>query len=290
MKLARSRFLIPAILLSLLTLLPGSIAAQERDEEQGWSDTAELSFVAVTGNAESTTLGFDNTLRRVWAGARFKLEAGGLRAETTELRRRAVGTPGDFRLEEEEERRLAAESYHLRGRYDREISEHTFWFAGAGWERNEPSGLRNRFSVVAGAGRRWFETERTRLFTDLGLTFTDQEDVVEAPGADTSFPGLRLSAEYRRLLTETTTYEAGLIVDENLDDTSDLRADLVNSLAVAMNRHLSLKVSLQLLFDHQPARVAVPLESPGGVATGQTVQAELEELDSTLKVTLVVDW
>lgn len=291
MTLLRFRFPVLAALFTLVILVPGSVtAAEDGEEELGWSDAAELSFVAITGNAESTTLGFDNTLRRVWAGARFKLEAGGLRAETTEIRRRAVGTPDDFRLVEEEETRLAAEKYYLRGRYDRDLSEKTFWFAGAGWERNEPSGLRNRLSVVVGAGRRWFESEQSRLFTDLGLTFTDQEDVVEAPGASTSFLGLRLSAEYRRLLTATTSYEAELIVDESLDDTADLRADSSNALAVAMNRHLSLKVSLQLLFDNQPALVAVPLESPGAAPTGQTVQAELEELDSTLKVTLVVDW
>jgi len=53
---------------------------------------------------------------------------------------------------------------------------------------------------------------------------------------------------------------------------------------VAISERLALKVSLQLLYDNQPAVEAVPIEP----ALEDVVLVELEELDSTLKVALVV--
>ena len=107
---------------------------------------------------------------------------------------------------------------------------------------------------------------------------------------DDSFLGLRLSYDYWRKITDTTEFGSVLIVDENLDETEDLRADFSNWVSVAMSERLALKVSAQLLYDKLPGLQAVPLESPAGVPTGDTVFAELDELDSLLTVALVVNF
>lgn len=69
--------------------------------------------------------------------------------------------------------------------------------------------------------------------------------MVEAPGVDDTFLGARVSWKYTHAFGAVATYGNDLVIDDNLSDTSDLRADMVNSLAVSVNSRLALKLSLQ---------------------------------------------
>lgn len=270
----------------------GPAHAQEAAEEPevGWSGSSELSLVATSGNSEAQTLGFRGSLIHLWKVGSLTFEAGALRAETTTISRVAIGSPNDFRILETSSTELTAENYFLRGRYDRPISERLFWYSGAGWERNEFAGIRNRYSVVGGIGHIWFDDEKARFRTDYGVTYTNQKDVFEVAGSDDSFLGLRLGWDYFRQLTSSTTYGNVLIADSNLDQTSDYRVDMTNWLAVAMSEHMALKVSLQMLYDNEPSLVGLPLLTPAGFLTGETVPGQLDELDSVLTVALVVSF
>jgi hypothetical protein len=53
---------------------------------------------------------------------------------------------------------------------------------------------------------------------------------------------------------------------------------------------LALKAGLQLLYDNAPALEELKLLDLGGVDTGTTVPSELDELDTILTVSLVVDF
>ncbi|MFP3947869.1 MAG: DUF481 domain-containing protein, partial [Longimicrobiales bacterium] len=200
-------------------------------------------------------------------------------SETTT--RTATGTVDDFEIIEQTVTELTAESYHLRARYDRDISGETYGFGGAGWERNTFSGFDNRYSAVAGLGRDWLDTENRRLKTDLGFTYTKQDDVVEDPTVDDSFAGLRASVDFAHPVSETARYSSQLVVDENLSETSDLRADWTNSVSADISDALSLKTTYQVLFDNEPALVAVPLD-------GSQVLTPLDEVDSVFTVAIVV--
>lgn len=275
-----------------LVLLTGpAVWAQEggdgEQEATGWNDVAELSYVATGGNAEAETLSLRNTLSRSWERAVLTVEAAALRAENTITRRFAVGDPGSFRIEETPITELTAERYLLRGRYRQELSATRYWFVGAGWERNQFAGVDSRLVALGGVGNTWFEGDEAHFRTDVGLTFTEEEDL---DGQSTSFAGLRLGWDYRRELTGTTTYTNLLTVDANADETSDYRADLEQSLAVSVSERLALKVSLQVLYDNQPSLVAVPLQTPAGVPTGTSVRVPLDELDTVFNVALVVDF
>ncbi|MBT8404713.1 MAG: DUF481 domain-containing protein, partial [Gemmatimonadetes bacterium] len=129
----------------------------------------------------------------------------------------------------------------------------------------------------------WSETETFKLRTDVGLTYTIQDDVVEDPSRSDSFAGLRAGYGLTRQLSATTTFASDLIVDENLDDTDDLRADFTNSLAVAMSGSLALKASLQLLYDKQPALEQLPLGT-----TGDTVFNPLGTTDRVFTLAVVL--
>lgn len=270
--------------------------ASTQETRLGWADTAELTFVATDGNAEAQTLGFRNRLTHTAPRARFSLEAAGLRAETTTTTFRAEGTAPDFRIVEDRQAEVTSESYLLRGRYEYDFTERWYGFGGAGWERNQFAGFDNRYSVVAGGGRTWFATDETKLRTDLGATYTREESTLrirrgtrEVRLVDESL-GARFSLDFLRRLTPSTTYTNVTYLDQNLDDTDDLRADMTQALAVSINETLALKVSLQLLYDNQPGLIGIVVPGePGSGGSGRIV-IERDELDSVLSVALVVNF
>ncbi len=281
--------LVPAPFLLAASLVVASpLPAQEEERELGWSFDAELSVVMASGNAESTTLGAGAGLGRVWENARWSLAAGGLRAKSSDIARRAVGTAEDFEVVEESEGELTAESYYARTRFDRSLSERSFAYGGASWTRNVFTGIDGRWTVVGGGGLVVHETERGHFRVDLGGTYTVESPTAAEQETD-RFAGLRFSWDYGRRLTESTELSSVLILDENLDDSDDLRGDFTNAVSVSINDALALRTSLQLLYDAQPALEEVPLFTPGGEPTDETVLAELDELDSLLTVAVVLE-
>lgn len=264
--------------------LPEPVDLAER--ELGWSASAEVSLVATSGNSEALSFGLRSEVSRAWEDALLTLEAGALRAEETRVERRAVGaTLDDVAVEERSTSQPTAESYFLRGQYDRLVSERMFWFGGAGWERDRFAGIDARWSVVAGAGTVWADREGFRSRTRYGLTFTREE---ATSGIENEFAGVRFGWDLHRRLTESTTFTNSLKVDENLDDTSDYRVENLAAVAVRINERLALKVSALLKYDHQPALVAVPRQLPDGTPAGDSVLVPLEELDTVLSAALVL--
>jgi len=266
--------------LALIAL--GGPAILADDEKQGWTDTAEFAFVATDGNSESSSLGFKNTLGREWDKSGVVFRVGGIRVESTTFTRTAL----DGDVMEDEDSETTAEAYFANGRYDRKITDRFFWFAGAGWDRNEPSGIKNRYIAEGGIGNIWFDSDDVKFQTSYGVTYTDQEDVVEDPSVDDTFIGARFAWDYMNKLGENTTYTNTLVLDENLDETSDWRADMLNGLAVAMSEKLALKVGLRLLYDNEPAIELVPNTGLGP----PEVEYPLDELDTILTISLVVDF
>jgi putative salt-induced outer membrane protein YdiY len=268
-----------------------TVAVQAADEPKlGWSDQAEMSFVLTAGNSESTTLGFKNELKRTWEKALFSFKLAAIRAESTTFLRTAIGTPDNFVFIEDKESSLTAENYLAALRYDRNISDFLFAYGGGSWERNRFAGVENRSIVEGGLGNVWVDREEVKFKTTYALTYTDQEDVVEVPDGDGTFAGVRLGWDYLHQFGASTTYVNTLILDDNLEDTSDWRGDMVNSLAVAMNKRLALKASLKWLYDAQPSFEAVPLQDVLGVPTGELALVELENLDTIFTTSLVVNW
>lgn len=283
---ARARPLAAALALAAAVCL--SAAAQEAEEpELGWAATAELSLVAAAGNTETSSLGLRATATRTWEEMLLKVESGALRVEQTERTRRAVGPPGAVVLVEDEDSVLTADNQFLRGRLDREIGERLLAFAGAGWERDELAGIADRLSVATGLGHVWADREDFTSRTTYGVTYTWEESTA---GRDEDFAGLRVGWDLLRRLTPTTVFTNTLVVDENLEDTSDLRVEELASVAVTISERLALKVSAQLELDAEPAFLEVPREEPAGTPSGDVVLVELDELDSVLSAALVVSF
>ena len=261
---------------------------QAQDKELGTFFTTELTAVWTAGNAESNTLGLATVLRNVWESAELKIEGGAVRSESSLKTRTAVGTTDNFQIEEQTKTDKTAEAYYFRGRYDRQIGEDFFGFAGADWLRNTFAGIDSRVLLAAGAGNSWVNSDRIRFKTDYSGTYTFQEDVVENPFVKTKFPGVRFAYDLWVKLTESTDISSALINDVNLDNTKDVRLDFTNAMTVAISSKLALKPSLQLLWRNTPSLTEVDLVATDGTPTGENVTVPLQKVDSFFKIALVV--
>ena len=260
------------------------------EEEAGWEYSSELTLLFTSGNATVRTFGLGGSARRDWVRGELSVLAGGLRTESGRTTRIAVGTPEAFTVTEESNPKPTAENYFLKAEYERSFSEDVHLTSGAGWERNTFAGFESRLAFVGGIGNMWIDDGRTRLKSDYGFTLTAQNDVIDDPNKSSTFGGVRVSTSLRRRITPTADLESTLILDENLTDTADLRADFTNSLALDINHLLAVKTGLRFVWDNVPALMEAPLQRPGGTPTGETVLVPRSKLDSTFTIALVANF
>ena len=253
----------------------------------GWFDTAELGYVQTSGNAASNSYSFKNTLVRAWTASTLTLKISGVRAESTDISRRAVGVPGDYVVVEDRTNRLAAENYIAALQYDRKVSQHLFWFAGGGWDRNRFAGIENRYVAAAGVGTIWRDDAKTKFKTEYGVSDTRREDM---SGETDNYLGWRLGWDWSRKLGATATLANQAVLDGSLKHGGDWRGDMTSSLSVVINKNLALKASLRWLLANEPASTDVDLYDPTGAPTGLKVPAELRRLDTFVTTSLVVNF
>ena len=280
---------IPCLALSFVLLLPFSAAAQDEAPKRTWTDEAELALVLTTGNTETLSLGLKNTLKGEWDRSSFRLKLSALRSEDTDRSRLALGTADDFRVETTKDTNLTAEAYELATRYERRFGERNSWFAEAGWQRNEFAGVRNRYRLLSGLKTQWKDADRVRFSTDVGLSWTKQDDVVEDPARDDSWMGFRFGWELWARVGKNGEYGNDLILDLNLNETDDLRLDMTNWFAVSFTERLALKLTHQLLYDNQPSLEQIDLFDPADPTTPiGKVPVELDSTDTIFQASLVV--
>lgn len=288
MKQVSVRLLIVGVAAVASSMNAGAALAQDR--ELGSAFTTELTAVWTAGNAEINTFGLDAQYTYLWERAEAKFQGGAVRAQSTFTTRSAVGTSqDDFTLTETSDTEKTAEAYYARGRYDYQFSDLFYGFGGTDWLRNTFAGIESRTLVALGAGNIWANAERVKFKTDYSATYTFQQDVVDNPFVKSNFPGLRFSYDLWTRLTSSTEFLSVLVGDLNLDDTDDLRFDVINSLPVAISSRLQFKPSLQLMWRNRPSLTEVALTPPvGQTADTPTVTIPLQKLDSIFKVALVV--
>ncbi|MFQ5877977.1 MAG: DUF481 domain-containing protein [Acidobacteriota bacterium] len=247
------------------------------------------------GNARANTLGLNNSLAGRWGRSSFTLRTEAVRAASATDGRFAVGTTSDFAVVQPRSE-VTAERYFIRAEYSRTVAGRLSWSCAGSWERNRPSGIEARLIASGGLGNTWYDREDLRLISRYALTYTDETQVARSGDGSDSFAGIRASLDLERAFGRRSRYELALVLDGNLDETADYRADLVNSVSVAMTDRLSLKVGLKLLYDNRPAfedldlrdAAGNPLTDPAGNPI--VVSAGLDELDTIFTTSLGIDF
>ena len=198
--------LLPLALLAGLPLLAQAPEAPKRP----WSDKGSLSYVAVGGNATSSSLGFSNEYKYLWSDATFAFNAGGVQVSSTTYSRSASGPSlGSATVVNQGTTLKGTESYFANFRYDQKVSERLGWFSSAGWERNIPAGL-------AGLGYWWVKEDRTKFFTDAGLGYTKETLVFSPAGTDSGFGTFHLGAKLEKKLFSASVLTSELNVSDSL--------------------------------------------------------------------------
>ncbi len=290
---------------------------------KAWSNETELSFVVTDGNSDTKSFGVKDTLVRRWSGSRLRVKLEALRTATADDWYLAVdpgytwepgeGPPPLTQTLVKPPAEPDAENYFVEGRYDHEIGKTLDWHAGASWDRNKDAGILSRTILFTGLGNGWWDRPGLRLQTSYGLSYTDREEETPDPEKETRFAGARASALFFLKITESTTFDNDTVFNVSLADTSDWSAEMTNSLSVSISKRLSLRVSLRLLYNSEPAledvdvTARVELRNPDGVPGSgdeyfETVgsggieitlgEADVrkEELDLVFKTTLVVSF
>ena len=315
----------------LLSLAAGVCSAwaqdksKDKDEEPklGWSNATDLSLVITAGNASAQTLGLGEHLRYLWPTAGFEADVTGVHSVSTDDRFYLVQPGLEIKVGETPPnlpRTLVrpdpddpVAKYQASGRYERTLAGRLFWDTGASWDRNEDAGILNRVTSFGGLGHNWINTKARHLATHYGLSYTNRKEEVRDPSKDRRFGGARLAWEYRdRFGVSKTSFDSTLVSIINLTDGSDASINTTNALTVPMTGHLSLKVSLQWLFENQPALETeldviayVTLVNPDGLAASgdeffRTLEsggtklllgsenARREKLDTIVRTALVI--
>jgi len=281
---------LPGLLIALF-LVSTPVGAQDEETAKKWSEEAELSWVATSGNSQTSTFGLKSKTLRTWERALFTFKLGALKADTTVTDVYGVGPPPDPAIVEEEFTETTAENYYIDARYERKITDKFYWYVGAGWLRNEFAGIKNRTQVQGGVGNIWFDGDKLKFKSDYAVTYTDQEDLVQIPDADGSFAGLKLTTDLSVKLGKNASYDNDFVFDYDLENTDNWFGNMINALTVSISKSLALKASLQWLYFNDPAYEMIDVydipPDEGGVIIGEWPN-QLKSLDSIFTTSLVV--
>jgi len=316
------------VLLGLLaTVLGGGTAlAQAEDGERktvGWFNDTELSLAVTGGNSATDTFAFKNSLTHAWEKSRVKVVLDGMRANTSDDRF-FLADPGQTFLPGETpvlttsvlvtpSKEIDAEKYFFEGRFTKKVGGSRSWNAGASWDRNEDAGILNRYIAFGGIGHRRDKGDKFELESSYGLSFTDREEETPDPEKEQQFLGVRATLDLDYKVRPTTTLSYTFTGNMNVKDTGDYSLDTTGSVSVRMSERLALKVSLQFLFNNEPALEDVDviarlvLRDPDGIPgsgdeffetladggieidTGNR-RLRKEELDTVFRASLVVNF
>lgn len=255
------------LLLACLWLAAGAASGQETeddDPEIGWSSTTDLSFVYTEGNSETDSLGLTAVARRRWKKGRLRIKLDAVQTNTADdpfllVEPGLSWQPGEMPPADFETtvifpgREPDVERYFAEGKYLRQIQDKLNWSSGASWDRNEDAGILNRFIAFGGLGHVWRDDDDFHFLTSYSLSYTDREEETPDPSKDNRFGGVRLSWDYMNDFGKHTTLDNDLTGNISLKDLSDYSMDMTTALSVTMSTHLKLKVSLQWLYNSEPA-------------------------------------
>jgi len=145
----------------------------------------------------------------------------------------------------------------LGGRYDRDLTGRWFGFGTADFLRDRPANLSHRLSAGAGAGYHVIVSEPVRWDVFAGLGYAQDsyiDPVVVADRLRDSYgrAELLLGEESTHKLTDTTSFKQRFVIYPNLSDTGEFRSTFDAGLAVAINKTMSLTVTLGHRYNSDP--------------------------------------
>lgn len=262
---SRLAFVLASAFLAFLTprearALPGAAGAPPAGGSAGpaekrvvpvWGLKLGFSYLATSGNAEQSTLGFEGSGSRSWS--RWSIEGSG---SALNARRRE---------------RRAAESYSLLWRIKRKLHEKLQLTAGLRGERNRFAGVDLRTLGDVSLQAALHDSPKWKLRALAGVSWTREEARSPRSGGPARRPAdslgglLQLSGE--GAVSPGAQWNGQVTLFPNFRDPDDLRAQMQVGVQASLNRHLGLRCAYDLKYDRDPV--------PGFETTDATTTASL---------------
>ncbi len=223
---------------ALLLAAAASAGAQEpcpcptdaKPPEPLWKAKVGLSYLATSGNSESTTAGVDLAAARRPEPWGLEVLASYDRAESAD--------------QLESERTFAA----LRGK--RALGGRWDLFAEVTGERDEFAGFDLRAAITTGATAHVLTGPRHLLDVDLGLSWTEENRVGEEP--DESYAGGRVGLTYQWKISERAAGGQRLNGYPNFETTGDWRLESATTLETAVTERLAIRFAYEVRYKNEP--------------------------------------
>ncbi|MDY7092966.1 MAG: DUF481 domain-containing protein [Acidobacteriota bacterium] len=243
--------LIALVLLATLPALAQEPEAAPEPPEPTWELKLGLSYVATSGNSDTSSGGFDLEYTKEWEVWSLEAGANALRAE--------------------EDNETTAERYGAFAHGSRQLTERLSLTAGLSLLEDRFTGVDLRTVADLGLKQQWVDNETWTFATTAALTWTREELVDDPanPDADTSddsFGALfKLAGSWQ--LSENASATSKLTYYPNFDVSDDYRFDGEVGVQAALTSAWALKVAYQLRYDNLPV--------PGFDTTDTTTTASL---------------
>jgi putative salt-induced outer membrane protein len=217
-----------------------ALLAATRAGAADWSSRSEVGFVAARGNTTTETANAKFQIERESQKWKNTLAAGGLYGRASEVE--------------------SAQRWDARYQVDHFIRSNTFWFVSGRYEEDRYSGFDYQGTASAGLGRKFFDTEITKLMAQVGLGYRslrpeelvrDESDVVidRIPGERSEDMVVNAAVTFEHSFNENTRVLNSLLVESGEANTAT-RNDL--ALQVKMTEVLALSLGLSVRNNSEP--------------------------------------
>jgi putative salt-induced outer membrane protein len=199
-----------------------------------WSGKGELSYLATTGNTDTSTFGAGIEVNYKPLPWTITLKGAFLRAEA--------------------DNELKAESFAAALRGTRDLTPRIDVFVEGGYFRNRFAGIDSRYGGEAGAGYKVLDEKTLRLRFEAAFGYTREHDIEKPPSildlGSFSYPTARAGLQFGWKFSKSAELTEELYWTENLDNTSDWILRSTTGLTAELTSIFALKASYTYLYDH----------------------------------------
>ncbi|MCP4898849.1 MAG: DUF481 domain-containing protein [bacterium] len=217
---------------AIMVTLSLPLAAQESTdapEKPPWTGSLGLSYLATSGNTDTSSFGFDFDIKRdpaPWGLSAF-------------LKAQQAQEDGD----------TTVERYLVGARGERALGERWSIFGGVNAEKDRFKGIDLRTILEAGGVYKALTGPRHNLSFDAGLTRTRDETVDDESKSST---GAVAGLSYAWQFTENASFSQRFLFYPNFDESDDWRYYSETALTANINTRWAIKLGYLIRYDNLP--------------------------------------
>jgi len=205
-------------------------AAEAEKKEPAWVGSLGLSWVATSGNSDTSSIGLDFNLEKKADPWGLVFVARGNKADDSGM--------------------TTAENYLIGARAVRKVSAKWEAFGGLQWSKDPFTGFDSQTVASLGATYIAIEGERNKLAFDGGLAYTWEDQV--NPDAQIDYLGGLFGLTWEWQLGANSKLVERLVYYPNFDDSNDWRVTSFTAIEADINSWMALRFGYDIRHRNQP--------------------------------------